>query len=136
MARRKNRRAQVYAKRKALRHVSASQVRKMARKSQLKMGIKTIQMKAVVSQRGRTHAMEAALPGMPETSQDVLMASTAIKRFKYDLKTKTLKIWFVNGGAYNYFDVPESIVLNFAQAQSKGRFFVQNIRNDYKFAPA
>lgn len=132
---RSNRRQQIYAKRKAQR-VSKRGVRKVTRRSQLKIGVKTIQMREVVSQRGRTHPMEAPLPGMPELPQDVSMRSTAISRFKYYFKEKRLKIWFVNGGAYNYFDVPESVVILFGQAQSKGRFFVQNIRNEYKFAPA
>ena len=127
---RSNRRKQVYAAR-----VSKRQVRRSARRSQLKFGVKTLQMKEVVSQRGRTHPMEAEVPGMTKEQlpQDVLMRSTAIRKFKYYFKEKKLRIWFVEGGAYDYFDVPESVVLDLGRAQSKGHYFYYNIRTTYKF---
>ena len=139
---RSNRRATVYANRKSKRHkvskVSTAQVRRLARKSQLKIGLKTIQMKKVVSQRGRTSVMEAPLPGMPQTPQTLLMASTAIRKFKYDFKSRNLRIWFVNPGNhpyYDYHDVPESVVLELGRAQSKGHYFYYNIRTSFSFTP-
>ena len=113
------------------RHVSQKQVRKTARKSAVRIGIKTIEVKQAVSRRGRTHEMEAPLPGMPETPQDMLMESTAIKRFKYYFKEKRLRIWFVKKGVYDYYGVPESVVLHLANAPSKGRYFYYNIRTSY-----
>jgi len=127
------------AKRKAKRvgghpkPVSQAQLRKSARKSQLRIGLKKIEMKKVISPRGRTHPMEAPLPGMPEEPQALLMESTVISRFKYNLKTKTLRIWFQSRHIYDYYDVPESVVMLLDQAQSKGRFFYYNIRTTYTF---
>ena len=129
-AKRRNRREEAYAKR-----VSARQVRRSVRRGQIRIGLKKIEMKQALSQRGRTHWMEQEAPGMTKAggAQSVLMQSTAIKRFKYDLRSKTLRIWFVNGGSYDYFDVPESIVLALGQAQSKGNYFYYNIRTSFKF---
>ena len=55
------------AKRHAHKRISQKQVRKTARKAAVRIGVKTIEVKQAVSQRGRTHEMEAPLPGMPET---------------------------------------------------------------------
>ena len=113
--------------------ISQKQVRKSAREGAVRIGVKHIEVRKAVSQRGRTHQMEAPLPGMPEGPQEVLLASTAIKRFKYYVKKKRLRIWFMKGGVYDYYGVPEGVVLLFAQAQSKGRFFVHNIRTSYDY---
>lgn len=112
---------------------SARQIRRKAKRSQLKIRKGTLEMRQVVSQRGRTHWMEAPLPGMPETPQELLLDSTAIRKFKYNIGSKVLRIWFVKGGSYNYFDVPESIVMTLSQAQSKGNYFYYNIRSTYKY---
>jgi len=79
--------------------------------------------------------MEAPLPGMPEQPQDVLMESTAIRRFKYFIEEKRLRIWFTTKHVYDYFNVPESVVITFAQAQSKGRYFHQNIYGEWVGKP-
>ena len=107
--------------------VSAKQLRKVAKRSQLKIRKTTLEMKKVVSQRGRTHYMEAPLPGMPETPQKLTMESEVISKFKYDIPSKTLRIWFTSGQVYDYYNVPESVVMVLAQAQSKGRYFHDNI---------
>ena len=122
------------AKRQHLKPVTARQIRSKARRSQLKIRKKTLEMKQIVSQRGRTHWMEAPLPGMPEAPQELLMDSTAIKKFKYDIESKRLRIWFVKGGVYDYFNVPESVVMILSQAQSKGRYFYYNIRMSFGYA--
>ena len=83
--------------------------------------------------RGRTGVMEAALPDMPQQPQKLLLESTAIRRFKYTIDNETLRIWFVEGGVYDYYNVPESVVLTLADAQSKGRYFYYNIRTSYDF---
>lgn len=113
--------------------VSARQMRKSVQRSQIRFRKKTIEVRRPISMRGRTHPMEAPLPGMPETPQALLMDSTAIRRFKYDMDTKILRIWFVSKHVYDYYDVPESVVITLAQAQSKGSFFYYNIRTEYSF---
>ena len=112
--------------------------RQHLRRSQVKIGKHTIAVRKVVSQRGRTHPMQAPVPGMPLQPQKVLMDSTAIRRFKYTGHKRrvgygTLRIWFVKGQVYDYANVPESVVLTLAQAQSKGSFFYYNIRLDYNY---
>ena len=108
--------------------------RRQARKRAIpKITTRKIEAKRVVSKRGRTHPMEAPLPGMPEQPQKLLLDSTALRRFKYIISTKTLRIWFVEGGVYDYYNVPESTVLTLADAQSKGRYFYYNIRTTYNY---
>ena len=117
------------------RPVTTKEVRKSQRQAETKYTLKTIQQKRVVSMRGRTSLMQEEAPGMTELQlpQDILLASTAIKKFKYDLKTQTLRIWFVPKGVWDYFNVPESVVLELARAQSKGHYFYYNIRTEYEF---
>ena len=115
------------------RPVTTKEVRKSQRQAETKFTLKTIQQKRVVSMRGRTSLMQEEAPGMTQLqlAQDILLYSTAIKKFKYDLKTQTLRIWFVKGGVYDYYNVPESVVLELARAQSKGHYFYYNIRTEY-----
>jgi len=79
--------------------------------------------------------MQEEAPGITTTqlAQDVLMHSTAIRKFKYFVKEKRLRIWWQTRGVYDYYDVPESVVLAFAQAQSKGNFAYYNIRTSYTY---
>lgn len=125
---RRNRREEAYAKR-----VSARQVRRTARRGQLRVGLKKLEAKAVISPRGRTSVVEAAAPGQPITPQTMLLLSTAISKYKYDLRSQVLRIWFVNGGSYDYFAVPESIVYDLDRAPSKGRYFYYNIRTSFRY---
>ena len=106
---------------------------KHLKRVQTRIGRKTIEVRKLVSQRGRTHPMEAPLPGMPQTGQELLLDSTALRRFKYWIDEKRLRIWFVEGGVYDYYNVPESVVITLSQAQSKGRYFYYNIRLEYNF---
>ena len=126
--RKRNRRTEAYAQR-----VSKRQVRRTARRAQLRVGLKTLEVKAVVSARGRTSVAEAAAPGQPVTPQTLLLLSTAIKKYKYNLRSQILRIWFVNGGSYDYFDVPESLIYDLDRAPSKGNYFYYNIRTSFKF---
>ena len=121
------------AKRHRVSAVSKRKRRQSLKKSQLRIGKSTMQMKKVVSQRGRTHPMEAPLPGMPETPQALLMESTAIRKLKYNMDTQILRIWFVSHHVYDYYKVPESVVITLSQAQSKGHYFYYNIRTSYEF---
>jgi hypothetical protein len=115
--------------------ISARQRRKAVQKSQLKVRKQTLEVRRPISQRGRTHPMEAPIPGMPTIPQALLLDSTAISRFKYWIDQKRLRIWFVGDkkSVYDYYNVPESVVITLAQAQSKGRYFYYNIRTSYNF---
>ena len=121
------------AKRHRVTPVTKRKRRQTIKRSQVKFRKASIEVRRPVSQRGRTHPMEAPMLGMPEQPQKVLLESSAIKRFKYNIDKKVLRIWFVEGGVYDYYKVPESVVLTLADAQSKGRYFYYNIRTDYDF---
>ena len=113
--------------------VTKRKVRQAKKRATLRISSRKIEAKRVVSQRGRTGVMEAALPDMPQQPQKLLLDSTAIRKFRYTIDNEKLRIWFVEGGVYDYFHVPESVVMILAGAQSKGRYFYYNIRTSYEF---
>ena len=121
------------AKRHRVTAVSKRKRRLALKRSQARVGRKTIQVRRAVSLRARTHPMEQAAPSQPQQAQDLLMRSTAIRKFKYWIEEKRLRIWFVSKGVYDYYQVPESVVITLSQAQSKGRYFYYNIRTTYEF---
>ena len=110
-------------KRNILKAISARKIRKSVQRSQLRIRKRTLEVRRAVSLRGRTQLMEAPSPGQPEQAQGVLAESTAIRRFKYFIEDRRLRIWFTSGHVYDYRNVPESVVIILAQAQSKGRTF-------------
>ena len=61
------------------------------------------------------------------------MPSTVISSFFYNANTRTLKIVFVSGLAYNYRNVPEKIFNALKASGSKGGYFNQHIRDKYEF---
>lgn len=60
--------------------------------------------------------------------------SSNIARFRYDEANQVLTVEFKNGGAYNYFDVPETVFEQMKAAPSKGRFLAQSIKGVYRYA--
>ena len=121
------------AKRHRVTAVSKRKRRQAFKRAQARVSRRTIQVRRAVSQRGRMQPMEAAAPSQPQQPQDVLTRSTAIRKFKYNIEDKKLRIWFVSKGVYDYYNVPESVVITLAQAPSKGRYFYYNIRTTYEF---
>lgn len=58
--------------------------------------------------------------------------SAAIAHIHYRPESRELSIWFgPEGRRYRYFDVPEGIYEGLRDAQSRGRFFNQSIRDRY-----
>ncbi len=49
--------------------------------------------------------------------------SSNIARFKYDVSSQVLTVEFINGGTYNYFDVPEHLFEEMKNAGSRGAVF-------------
>ena len=56
-----------------------------------------------------------------------------IARFSYDTRVHVLEIQFTHGRIYEYYDVPESVFQEMITAPSKGRFYLENIKDDYAF---
>ncbi len=60
--------------------------------------------------------------------------SSNVARFRYDEANQVLTVEFKNGGAYNYFDVPETAFEQMKAAPSKGQFLAQSIKGVYRYA--
>jgi lysyl-tRNA synthetase class 2 len=61
------------------------------------------------------------------------MPSTAIRRFDYDGRARTLDVTFVSGRRYRYFEVDGGVAQGLEAAASKGRFFNENVRDRFAF---
>ena len=61
--------------------------------------------------------------------------SSMIYRLDYEKSTKELDITFTSGKTYTYFDVPPQVYRDFLNAGSKGRFFLDSIKDQYPEVP-
>lgn len=61
------------------------------------------------------------------------MPSSVITSFEFSPDTKVLKIRFVSGRKYLYFDVPAAVYEALKHAKSKGGYFNRHIRDNYSF---
>jgi hypothetical protein len=59
--------------------------------------------------------------------------SAAISEIDYDAERSKLLVRFVSGERYVYVGVPGEVHRSFVEADSKGRFFQQQIRDRYPF---
>ena len=60
--------------------------------------------------------------------------SSNIVGFDYVQERQVLIVEFKNGGRYNYFDVPATIVEGMKAASSKGQFLAKNVKGIYRYA--
>lgn len=68
-----------------------------------------------------------------KTFKRISVESSNICSVGYDLKSQTLEIEFLNGSVYQYFDVPQQIFDGLMSAESHGKYFVVNIRSNFKY---
>lgn len=61
------------------------------------------------------------------------MPSTVIKNFSYDEKASILRITFLSEHTYEYYAVSPEIYVLMKSAFSKGTFFNECIKGNYKF---
>ena len=61
------------------------------------------------------------------------VTSEAIDQIEYDAPTRTLFVRFTSGEWYGYADVPSSEYAAFEAAESKGRYFQDNIRDRFAY---
>lgn len=66
--------------------------------------------------------------------QPLTWNSTSLKAAAYQNRSGRLELEFCSGAVYHYFGVSESIYQQLLQAESKGRYFNQYIRNRFAFA--
>jgi len=65
--------------------------------------------------------------------QRVFVESTTLGSAGHDAQSTVLELHFRNGAVYQYFRVPRSIYCDLLRADSKGRYFHQNIRGKYPY---
>lgn len=58
--------------------------------------------------------------------------SSNIKQVAFDAGKKALTITFMNGASHVYSGVSEDLYREMSKAESAGKFFAQNIRNNFK----
>ncbi|MBW3617196.1 MAG: KTSC domain-containing protein [Proteobacteria bacterium] len=59
--------------------------------------------------------------------------STAIRAIDYDAVSRTLYVVFIDGDGYAYFEVPPALYADFLRAESKGRFFAEQVRDRFGY---
>ncbi|SRR5581483_263214 len=63
----------------------------------------------------------------------IRVESEAIRSIGYHHKTKTMEVQFHSGDTYRYANVPPAVFNAFLAADSKGRFFQEQIRGRYDY---
>lgn len=59
--------------------------------------------------------------------------SSDIASVGYDPGRQIMEVEFIRSGVYSYYNVPATLFAAFMSAESKGRFFNQNVRNNPAF---
>ena len=65
--------------------------------------------------------------------QAVQVISSSISDVEYEVGSKVMTVKFKNGRTYEYANVPREVFQELLTSDSKGRFFNQNIRDNYTF---
>lgn len=60
--------------------------------------------------------------------------SSNIRSARYDEEGQVLEITFLNGGTYEYYDVPAHVAEAFERADSKGGFLAAQIKGHYRYS--
>ena len=59
--------------------------------------------------------------------------SSNLTSIGYDEGNEILEVEFKHGGIYQYFNVPLDVIEELMNADSHGKYFSANIRNDYEY---
>lgn len=59
--------------------------------------------------------------------------SSMLDSVGYDEKKKILEVEFNHGGIYEYYDVEKETFDDLINADSLGRYFINNIKDDYDY---
>jgi hypothetical protein len=65
-------------------------------------------------------------------AEPIPVESSSLRYVAYDRDSERLEVAFRHGGVYEYEAVPPRIVRDLLRAESKGRYFMQRIRNQYR----
>jgi hypothetical protein len=63
--------------------------------------------------------------------QRIAVDSTTMRSVGYDSVAQVLEIEFTSGAVYQYLEVPDRVFGELMHAESKGRYFNEEIRDDY-----
>lgn len=63
----------------------------------------------------------------------VPLESKLLTAAAYAAEAQILYLRFHSGDAYRYFDFPPELYRDFLDAESKGRFFLSQIRNQFRY---
>ena len=63
----------------------------------------------------------------------VPVESKMLLSIAYDANKHILYLRFRSGDVYRYFDFPDEAYQQFLSAESKGQFFLSNIRNRFRY---
>ena len=64
------------------------------------------------------------------------LGSSSVEAFEYDSEEKSLKVEFVNGTIYDYYEVPEDVFEALCESESKGQYLNVNIKGSYNYEKA
>ena len=67
--------------------------------------------------------------------QRIEVESTTLRSVGYESAERILELEFTSGAVYQYFAVPESVWQGLLKAESKGKYFNREIRDDYSALP-
>lgn len=59
--------------------------------------------------------------------------SSMLKTVGYDDKENCLTVTFANGGTYKYKDVPKTVFNELISAESEGKYFLANVKNQFEY---
>ncbi len=59
------------------------------------------------------------------------LSSSNLRSYDYDEESQTLSITFHSGRTYSYGSVPQSVAEGLGTADSPGRYFNSNIKNNF-----
>ncbi|RKN83482.1 helicase HerA-like domain-containing protein [Ulvibacterium marinum] len=62
------------------------------------------------------------------------VSSSNIQSIGYDSSSETLEVEFLNGGIYQYFDIPEQVFEKLMGAGSHGKYLANNIKGKYRYS--
>lgn len=61
-------------------------------------------------------------------------SSSSIASARYESQQLVLEVTFLNGGVYQYYDVPSNVADAFERAESKGALLASTIKGHYRYS--
>lgn len=89
-------------------------------------------------ERERDAGLERVYGSSAEEERDFpyipVTGSSNVAGFRYRHREQVLEVKFLDGSAYAYLDVPESVYDDMFSANSKGQFVWERLRDDFAFS--